>query len=204
LYLGLRSVLLLTIFAVAGGLASAGAQALSTGSRAITPSVFAGGSGVYTGLDSGRNLSVMAGLDIAFLPDRRFHPALEYRAMYAVDKGGVDSLKNNLGGVKVATNWSARGVRVQPYVDLLAGRGETTYANGGYQVPGKPIFYTLSSSNVFSAGGGGDVFFSKRLAVKLDVQIERYSSPVTVSGHLYSEVGTVGLVYVFHLFHTVM
>jgi hypothetical protein len=200
LYLGLRTLFFLTIFVVAGALTGASAQALSTASRAITPSVFVGGSGVYTGLDSGRNLSVTAGLDIAFLPDRKFHPTLEYRAMYAVDKGALDSLKNNIGGLKMAGSYGP----VKPYFDLLAGRGETTYANGGYQVPNKPIFYTLSSSNVFSVGGGGDVFFSKHLAVKVDVQIQRYSSPVAVSGHVYSEVGTVGLVYVFHLFHQVM
>jgi hypothetical protein len=199
MYSELRTLFLLTLSVVVGA-ATASAQALPSASSLLTPSVFVGGSGVYTGLDSGRNLSVMVGLDIAFLPQHRFHPALEYRAMYAVDKGGVDSLKNNIGGLKMAGSYGP----VKPYFDLLAGRGETAYANGGYQVPGKPIFYTLSSSNVFSAGGGGDVFFSKHLALKVDVQIQRYSSPVAVSGHVYSEVGTVGLVYVFHVFHHVM
>ena len=176
------------------------AQAIPMASRTIIPSVFAGVSSVYTGLDSGRNLSVAAGLDIAFFPRARFEPALEYRAMYALDKGSVDSLKNNLGGIKLSTRYG----HMVPYADLLAGRGETTYANGGYQVPQKLIFYTLSSSNVYSLGGGTDLQLAGHLMLKVDVQIQRYSSPVTVSGHLYSEVGTIGLVYMFHLRRTIL
>jgi hypothetical protein len=67
--------------------------------------------------------------------------------------------------------------------------------------PNKLVFYTRSSSNVFSLGGGTDVFATEHLALKLDLQIQRYSSPATVSGHLYSEAGTIGLVYVFHPGH---
>jgi hypothetical protein len=185
---GLRGFVLLVVTA------SASAQATSTATRRITPSVFGGVTGVYTGLDSGRNLSVTAGVDVAFRPASRFHPAIEYRGMFAVGKGGTDSVKNNLGGVKVF----ARYGRFSPYADLLAGRGETTYANGGDQVPNTLIFYTQSASNVYSVGGGTDVFVGDHLAVKLDLQMQRYSSPVTISGHVYSETGTLGVVYVFH------
>jgi hypothetical protein len=115
--------------------------------------------------------------------------------MYAIDKGHVDSLKNNLGGLKLSTYYG----RLHPYADLLAGRGETAYANGGYQVPSKLIFYTQSSSNVFSLGGGTDVFAADHFALKIDFQIQRYSSPVTPAGSLYSEIGTIGLVYALHL-----
>ncbi len=194
MHFALRRFILFTLCAVAGGVTSVSAQSFSTASRRVTPSVFVGVTGVSTGLDSGRNLSITAGVDLAFRPDSQWQPALEYRAMYAVDKGGVDSLKNNLGGVKVSGHYS----HIRPYVDLLAGRGETTYANGGYQVPNKLVFYTQSASNVFSFGGGADVFAIGNLALKLDLQMQRYSSPVTVSGSLYSETGTVGLVYVFH------
>jgi hypothetical protein len=186
-----RAFVAILLFAFGNGVAWA--QAGSTASRAITPSVFAGASGVATGLDSGRNLGITAGIDIAFCPNARLQPSLEYRGMYAINKGEVDSLKNNLAGIKL----SKRFGHVQPYADLLAGRGETTYANGGYQVPNTIIFYTLSSSNVYSAGGGADVFTSRRFALKVDLQVQRYSSPVTDSRHLYSETGTIGLVYVF-------
>ena len=195
----LRSFVLFTLCAWAGGLRSASAQATPSAIRPITPSVFGGVTGVQTGLDFGQNLSVTAGLDIDFRPTRKLHPALEYRALYAIDKGGVDSLKNNEGGLKFSMHYG----RFHPYADLLAGRGETTYANGGYQVPIKLIFYTQSSSNVFSLGGGADVFATGQLALKLDLQIQHYSSPVTPSGHLYSDTGTIALVYVFHIGHRI-
>lgn len=172
----------------------AAAQATATASQRITPSLFAGMSGVYTGIGSGRNVSLTAGLDLAFLPGHRLRPALEYRGMIAVDKGRTASLKNNLGGLKLGTSFR----RLQPYVDLLAGRGETTYANGGVQVPNTLIFYTHSSSNVYSLGGGADLLAAHQFALKLDFQMQRYSSPVTMTRHAYSEVGTLGIVYILH------
>lgn len=190
-----RPLILLTFVALAGGFAQAAAQAGSTASRGITPSVFAGATSVDTGLGSGKNLSITAGVDLDLRPDSLFHPALEYRGTYALAKGQVDSLKNNLVGLRI----SRRYRRLRPYADLLAGRGETTYASGGYQVPGKLIFYTQSSSNVFSLGGGTDVFASGHLALRLDLQLQRYSSPVTASGRVYSEAGTLGVAYVFHI-----
>jgi hypothetical protein len=182
---------------VATGQTSVFAQATPAASRLIVPSVFVGATDVYTGLASGRNLSVAAGVDLAFRPQSRLQAAFEYRGMYALGKGSVDSLKSNLGGMKL----SARFGRVTPYADLLAGRGETTYAAGGYQVPNKPIFYTLSSSTVFSLGGGTDIAATEHFALKVDLQVQRYSSPVTTSGHLYSETGTIGFTYFFDLGH---
>jgi hypothetical protein len=192
----LRRALRLFLFplcVLAVGSASALAQASPTATRRLDPAVFVGATGVYTGLGSGRNLSITTGFDLAFLPVRGFIPALEYRGMYAVDNGHVDSLKNSLGGLKLS---SGHG-RLYVYADLLAGRGETTYASGGYQVPGKIIFYTKSSANVFSFGGGTDVFLTDHFALKVDLQAQHYSSPVTSSGALYSKTGTIGLVYAF-------
>jgi hypothetical protein len=192
-----RFLILFTLCALACSSTHAAAQAGSTASRRITPSVFAGVTGVSTGLDSGTNLSMTAGFDVDLFPNSIFHPAIEYRGTYALAKGDVDSLKNNLGGLRISRFYG----RFRPYADLLAGRGETTYANGGYQVPGKLVFYTRSSSNVFSLGGGTDVLAAGHIALKLDFQIQRYSSPVTTSGHIYSETGALGLVYVFHIGH---
>lgn len=194
-----RAVLVVTLSVVAGNLASAAAQAVYTATRRVTPSVFIGATGLYTGLDSGRNLSLTAGFDIAFLNPRRLRPAFEFRGTYALDKGGVDSIKNNLAGLKLSRHYG----RFQPYADLLAGRGETTYARSGRQVPNTVIFYTQSSSNVFSFGGGTDLFVTPHLAFKVDYQIQHYSSPVTISHQLYSEAGTLGLVYVFQAGHKI-
>ncbi|HEX5282489.1 MAG TPA: hypothetical protein VFW30_00075 [Bryocella sp.] len=192
-----RLLILFTLAALVAAPRPGAAQGGSTASRRITPSVFAGITGVDTGLDAGHNVSLTAGIDFELLPDHIFHPAIEYRGTYAIAKGNVDSLKTNLAGLKVSRPFR----RFRPYADLLAGRGETTYANGGYQVPGKLVFYTQSSSNVFSLGGGTEVFATGHIALKLDLQMQRYSSPVTVSGHVYSETGSVGLAYVFHIGH---
>ena len=195
MYFGLRAFILFTLCAAASGLTRAYAQSVPTAGRLITPSVFAGAAGASTGLDSGRNISLTAGIDLAFRSGSTIQPAVEYRGMYAFNEGSIDSVKNNLAGLKLSGSYS----RTRPYVDFLAGRGETTYGKGGYQVPNTNIFYTQSSSNVFSVGGGADVLASSHFAVKVDVQVQRYSSPVTSSGHLYSETGTIGLVYVFHI-----
>lgn len=195
MYRILRLFILLAASVFSGGLGSAFAQGTPTAIRIIDPAFFVGATGVYTGLNSGRNLSVTAGIDLAFRSYRKLQPALEYRGMYAIDKGGVDGLKSNLGGLKVSTFYG----HLHPYADLLAGRGETTYASAGYQVPNKLTFYTQSSSNVFSLGGGTDVFATDHFALKIDIQVQRYSSPVTTSGSLYSEVGMIGLVYTLHL-----
>jgi hypothetical protein len=169
------------------------AQALSTAARGLAPSVFLGVSGVYTGINSGRNLSLTGGLDIAFLPGRKFQPALEYRGTFALDQGVVAGEKNNLGGVRVTMPLR----RFRPYADGLFGRGEINYLGIGLEVPGKPIYYLQSSSNVFSVGAGVDARLSRCVSFKVDVQAQRYATPVTVSAHALATVGTLGLVYTY-------
>jgi hypothetical protein len=191
-------ILFIALCVVTSGLIRASAQAAPTATRMISPSVFAGVTGVSTGLDSSSNISITAGLDLTFRPLSKLQPTLEYRGTYPIDKGEVASLQNNLGGLKLSTYVS----RLHPYADILVGRSETTYLNGGYQVPNKPIFYTQSSSNVFSLGSGADLFATEQLALKVDLQVQRSSSPVTASGHLYSASATIGVVYVLRLGHT--
>jgi len=173
----------------------AAAQANDADYRQITPSVFVAATGVETGLPGGRNLGVTAGLDVRFLPGRRLQPSLEYRGTYAVVKGSVDSQSTNMGGLKLAVQ---RG-RLFPFVNVLVGRGETEYAGVGYQVPGTFRYYLKSSSNVYDVGGGADLDLGNHLALKVELQLQRYSSPVTVSGHLYGEAASVGMAYTFHL-----
>jgi len=52
---------------------------------------------------------------------------------------------------------------------------------------------------VYSGGGGAEIFATNQFALKVDLQIQRYSSPVTASGSLFSETATIGLTYVFHI-----
>jgi hypothetical protein len=86
-----------------------------------------------------------------------------------------------------------------PYADVLAGRVETTYPNGGYRVPGSIIFYTQSASNVFSLGGGTDVVVTQHVSIRFDVQVGRSSSPVTSSGHVDCATAMMGVVYALKL-----
>jgi hypothetical protein len=186
--------LLFLFCAAACDFTTASAQAKPSAVQFITPSVFLGATGVHTGLLSARNLSITAGVDLTFPAIWKIEPSLEYRGMYPIHKGRVDGLTDNLVGIRLSTRYG----HLRPYVDVLAGREETTYVNGGYHVPGKLTFYTQSSSNVLSLGGGTDVLTTGPLALKIDLQLQRYAVPVTVSGHLNSLVGTIGIVYVFH------
>jgi len=168
-------------------------QAMATAVQNLRPSVFGGASAVETGLDSGRNLSLTGGFDVELPRFRRVAPALEYRATMAIDKGGVDGQKNQLVGLKLI----APLPRFKPYATVLYGRGEIQYVTP-LQVPGTPIFYTASSSNVLALGVGVDYDLHAHFGVKLDLQSQRYATPVEPSGHVYATSAMVGLVYHLH------
>ena len=184
----------LGLFLLAAGQRLAAAQALPTRSLELRPSAFAGVTAVETGLNGGRNLSLTGGVDLGFLPGHTVQPALEYRGTFAIDKGRTDSQKNNLGGLKLSTHvW-----RAHPYVNFLYGRCEINYG-AGFEVPGKPIYYTFSSSNVLSPGGGVDLDLNPFVALKLDIQLQRYNTPVSPTAPLYATAATVAIEYRFHL-----
>jgi hypothetical protein len=166
-------------------------QSLPTATVGVFPSVFAGATGVRTGFNGGKNLAITGGLDVGFYAGRRFEVALEYRGSYPIDRGSLDSQKSNLVGVVFSRS---RGP-IHPYGEAFWGRAEIDYAGTGAQVPGTPIFYTQSSSNVFAGGGGVLVDLGPRFALKLDALFQRCNTPVTASGHIYPQSGTLGIVY---------
>jgi hypothetical protein len=191
-----RIILLIAVGYFVGRPTCTFAQASPVATQALQLYAFGGITGTNTGLASGKNLGLTGGVDIGFLPFRGLSPTLELRGTYPIDKGSIDSHKNVLGGIKIAAHLG----RLYPYGNLLFGRGEISYGRG-YQIPDKPIFYTQSSSNVISPGGGLDLNLSDQFSLKLDLQIHRYDTPVTETGHLYAKSATLGVVYRFDFNH---
>jgi hypothetical protein len=165
-------------------------QPLPVAVQRLAVSGFGGVSGVYTGLGCGHNIGVTAGVDVGLPPVFSLYPSIEVRGTYPLDKGAVDSLKNILGGIKLAKYFG----RLHPFGDLLYGRGEISYGSG-YVTPSGNLRYVQSVSNVVAVGGGLDLAVAEHFALKFDGQLERYGSPVTVSGYLYAKTFTAALVY---------
>ena len=167
-------------------------QATPTASRALQVSAFGGLSGVYTGLNGGRNLSITAGADLGFQSRYSLYPSIELRGTYPISNGHIDSQKNVLGGLRVAKIYG----RFSPYADILAGLGQIHY-DPLYPNLTRTFAYSYSSSTVISPGGGLNYRLNDRFGVKIDAQYQRYSTPVTASGHLYATPITVGVIYRF-------
>ena len=169
----------------------AAAQALPTAGRTLQLSAFGGVSGVFTDLSGGKNFSVTAGADLALPNYRAVRPVLEFRGTYPTDHGLVDSQKSILGGLRVDF---LLGRRIHPYGDFLFGRGQIDY-DGGYLFNNQ--IYLLTTTNVFSTGGGFDYDLTDHWGVKVDGQIQSWGGAPTPSGNLYPVVATAAVVYRF-------
>ncbi len=168
------------------------AQATSTASERLQLSAFGGVSGVYTGLDAGRNLSVTAGADLSLRRYFHVNPAIEVRGTYPVKDGNVDSQRNVLAGLRFSGSFH----RLHPYGDILYGRGEIDY-NPPLLDPPQLFRYSLSTSNILSPGAGVEYDLTPHFALRGDIQYQRYSSPIPPSGHLYAKPITGALTYRF-------
>jgi len=175
---------------------SARAQATPTASQLFEISAFGGLTGNFTGLQGGKNLSITAGGDIRFRRYFGVNPAIEVRGTYPMDKGTISSQKNVLAGLKVEKQYG----RFHPYGDFLFGRGAIDYAHA-YPAAEGTLTYLRTTSNVLSPGVGVDIDLSQHLAFKADMQLQRYATPVTASGSVYSKAITFGAVYRFDFNH---
>ena len=180
------------------GLGLGRAQVGPTATQALALSAFGGATGDYTGLGGGRNLSITAGADLEFRTRQLFglQPAAEVRGTYPVNSGQVDGQKNILGGVRESWHYG----RLRPYGDILVGAGRLTYVHG-LPDPSNRFLYLQSNSFVISPGGGAELRLTDRFALRGDVQLQRYSSPVSVSGHIYAKPITFAIVYRFDRNH---
>ena len=175
------------------------AQSAPTAQRAFEPSAFAGLTGTYTGLQGGRNAGLTAGFDLGFHPFFGLLPALEIRGTYPISSGSIAGEESFEGGLRVQKRFR----RVRPYVDVLFGRGELNYQNGGFVVPIQNFQYVQSTSNILSPGFGFETDITEHFALLLDGQLQHWNIPFTPdnsstnSSAIYSKVGTVGVVYRF-------
>ena len=158
-------------------------------------SSFGGLNGTYTGLSGGRNLGITAGVDVGIRSFHGFRPFLEGRGTYAIDGGQIDRQKNALGGVRVERQ-VLPSLRV--YGDFLLGRGQIDYENGGYPSPDRQYLILSSTSDVYSPGGGAEYRLTEHVSALVDAQFQRYDTPATVSGSLWSKAVTVGARYRFN------
>ena len=186
----MRTVLF-TIFSLCSVAAGVQAQAVPTASQALQISVFGLGTGTYTGLNGGRNLGITAGANVEVRPRHSIYPSLEARGTYPIYGGQVDRQKNILGGLKLSKHYGS----LHPYADILVGRGQISYENGGLPNPAGTYQYLHSPSTVVSPGLGIDYAVGEHIQLKADLQIQHYSTPVTASGSLFAKPLSVGVIY---------
>lgn len=157
-------------------------------------SAFGAATGTRTGLGGGENIGITAGADLSVGRFPFANVSVEIRGTYPFYKGETDAYKDLLGGLKFTRVYG----RYRPYADVLFGRAQIDYENGGYPNPAYTYLYQKSPSNLLSAGGGVDYDLSNTWALKADLQWQLYSSPVAVSGHLNAAALSLGAVYRFN------
>lgn len=191
----------------AGALSARAQRADPTAVRRLDLSGFGLVTGVYTGLGSspldnggvygpeGHNIGITAGADLGFYSLFGLRLGGEVRGEASIKSGQVVGEKSILGGLRLTHEPSGYGLfgRVRPYADVLAGRGELKYQNGGYPVQG--ALYLSNTSPVYAGGGGFEYDITRSFSFKGDALFERWRSPVALHGHTYSKQGSIGIVY---------
>jgi hypothetical protein len=175
------------------------AQAGSAASRTLELSGFGGLTGTYTGIEGGRNLSLTAGVDIGFRSFHGWRPFAEFRGTVPMDGGHIDSQKDVLGGIRVQKHVLLPGLNV--YGDLLLGRGQINYEDGGFLSPSGTFLYISSISTVLSPGAGLQYRLTDHFSVLADAQLQHWDTPVTPSGSLWAKPLTLGVRYTFNFNH---
>jgi hypothetical protein len=168
-------------------------EAHPTATRQLQLSAFGAVSGVFTGLEGGKNFAVTAGGDLGLPAWLGIRPTIEIRGRYPTDHGLVDSQKDILGGLRVDFLLNHR---LRPYGDFLFGRGQMNYGLTGYDFNG--YNYALTTTYIDAGGVGFNYDLTERFAIKIDAQVERWGAAPTSTGRIYTAVGTAGLVYYFN------
>ena len=181
----------LLVLIVLGAKSHLDGQAVPTATQRFQLSTFATGTTANTGINSNRNYGVTAGVDLGIHQYFHVYPSFELRGTYPFG-GGIVRAKNVLGGVRVSHPFG----RLDPYGDILFGRGQINYGAGVPDYLGTTA-YVQTPSNVLSPGLGLDLRLTETFFFKADLQLQRYSTPVLASGHVYVRSGSLGLTYRF-------
>jgi hypothetical protein len=182
------------VLSVLGCAGAAWGQAMPTASQGSSLSVFAGATGVFTGIDGGKNLGITVGGDYSLHGFFGFRPAVEVRGTYPIYDGSIDHQKSILGGVRIE-----RPIRrFHPYGDFLIGRGEIYYSN-------YPIIdfqeYIRTDSTIYSPGVGFEYDMTPHFAVRVDGQDQHWDTPVNASGSAWAKQATLAVTYKFDFNH---
>jgi hypothetical protein len=205
--LRLRFLPIVCSLTLAGFLCSLASAQATTAKRRLQLSGFALVDETYTGLNAdqtttfegGRNVAFTAGGDLGFFSPGRYSLAAEVRGSYPMASGNIVTEKSILGGVRFSREPAGEGFAgvFRPYVDVLFGRGQMDYQNGGYITPG--LLFYQSNSNILQGGGGIELDLLRQFSLKIDLQAQHWKTPVLEpnSTTLWSKQGGVGVTYRF-------
>lgn len=172
-----------------------GQGAEPTANKLLEISAFGGITGTYTGLSGGRNLGITAGVDIGARSYYGWRPFIEGRGNHFIDGGQIDAQKSAMGGIRLERH-VLPSLRV--YGDILFGRGEIDYQNGGYPSPSRNYLYLSSTTPVISPGAGAEYRLTENISGLVDVQFQHWDTPATPSGSIWSTPITIGARYRFN------
>ena len=166
-------------------------QSIPVAAQQMQLSAFSAVTPISTGLGQGKNLTITAGADIAFVGLRRIRSVVEIRGNYPIATGNVDKQKSFVAGPVIEYTVG----RFRPYADFLIGKGAINYLGGGYIFGSQK--YISSSTVVYSPGVGLDYSITHHFALKADLQYQYWDVPVVVSGHINPTVMSLGGKYMF-------
>jgi hypothetical protein len=190
--IGMQSIIRrATISAIASLPLGALGQSVPTATQRVQLSTFLVATKASVGLQGANNFTITSGSDLTLLVLRYFNTGVELRGSYPIRSGDVISQKSILVGPKIEYPKS----RFRPYADLLVGRGRINYLDGGY-ISGS-VKYIRSDSAVLSPGVGCDLYFTHRVAVKVDIQYQSWDAPTASFGRIAPALISVGGSYNF-------
>jgi hypothetical protein len=167
------------------------AQSVPTATQRLQLSTFLIATQTSSGFQGAKNFDITSGGDLTLLTLRYFNAGVELRGSYPIQSGSVIGQKSILAGLKLEYPKSI----FRPYADLLVGRGRISYVGGGY-IAGT-VKYIRSDSAVLSTGIGCDLYFTHRLAMRVDIQHQSWDSPAASSGRITPGLVSVGGTYNF-------